>query len=145
MLVKGAGGISVSVEARYDGQPEIRIKRWAWDRMCWDPHAAESEYNDAGYYGGVLWKDYDDALTMELAQLVTAPAEQLYEADVVVSYAKAFAVMDGRDFIAPHDVKQAVLPVLRHRVALAPELMISGQNVDQVLSSILQTVEAPRQ
>lgn len=63
----------------------------------------------------------------------------------LVRLAKAYAVIDGRDFIAPHDIKEAVLPVLRHRVALAPELVISGQNVDQVLTSIVQTIEAPRQ
>lgn len=63
----------------------------------------------------------------------------------LVRVAKAYAVMDGRDFITPHDVKSAVLPVLRHRVALAPELMISGQTVDNVLSTILASVEAPRQ
>ncbi|MFT5471102.1 MAG: MoxR-like ATPase [Verrucomicrobiales bacterium] len=63
----------------------------------------------------------------------------------LVRLAKAYAVLDGRDFIAPHDVKTAVLPVLRHRIALSPELLISGQHVDQVLTSIVQTIEAPRQ
>jgi len=62
----------------------------------------------------------------------------------LVRVAKAYAVMDGRDFITPHDVKSAVQPVLRHRVALAPELMISGQTVDHVLNTILNSVEAPR-
>jgi len=62
----------------------------------------------------------------------------------LVRVAKAYAVIDGRDYIVPHDVKLAALPVLRHRVALAPELMISGQTVDNVLSSILESIEAPR-
>jgi MoxR-like ATPase len=52
--------------------------------------------------------------------------------------------MDGRDYITPHDVKRAALPVLRHRVQLSPELLISGDSVDGVLQSILDTVEAPR-
>ena len=63
----------------------------------------------------------------------------------LVRMAKAYAVMDGRDFITPHDVKRAALPVLRHRIALAPELVINGQTVDLVLGSILDSVEAPRQ
>jgi MoxR-like ATPase len=34
--------------------------------------------------------------------------------------------------------------VLRHRVAIAPELAISGQTVDQVLETIIRSTEAPR-
>ena len=63
----------------------------------------------------------------------------------LVRIAKSYAVMDGRDFITPHDVKLATLPVLRHRISLAPELVINGQTVDIVLGSILDSVEAPRQ
>lgn len=62
----------------------------------------------------------------------------------LVRVAKALAVMDGRDFITPHDVKQAVLPVLRHRVVLSPESFMSGNTVDGVLLSLVDTVEAPR-
>jgi MoxR-like ATPase len=62
----------------------------------------------------------------------------------LVKTAKAFALLAGRIFVTPDDVKQAALPVLRHRVTLAPELSISGQKVDDVLTSLLRTVEAPR-
>jgi len=62
----------------------------------------------------------------------------------LVRVAKAYALMDGRTFITPGDVKRASLPVLRHRIALTPEVSISGQNVDQVLDSVLRSVEAPR-
>jgi MoxR-like ATPase len=62
----------------------------------------------------------------------------------LIRVAKAYAIMEGRDYITPHDVKRAALPVLRHRVQLAPELVISGDTVDGVLQSILDTVEAPR-
>ena len=63
----------------------------------------------------------------------------------LVRVAKAFAILQGRGFITPDDVKQAVLPVLRHRVALAPELAISGQQVDETILNIVRAVEAPRQ
>ena len=49
-----------------------------------------------------------------------------------------------RMFITPGDVKRAALPVLRHRIQLAPEVAISGQSVDQVLESVIRSVEAPR-
>lgn len=63
----------------------------------------------------------------------------------LVRIAKSFAFMAGRDYVIPDDVKTAALPVLRHRVQLAPELVISGQRVDDALTSIVSAVEAPRQ
>lgn len=57
---------------------------------------------------------------------------------------KAYAVLAGRSFVSPDDIKRAVLPVLRHRVAIAPELAISGQDVDSSLRSIIESVVAPR-
>lgn len=62
----------------------------------------------------------------------------------LVRAAKAYALLDGRDFISPHDVKRSVAPVLRHRVALTPDLLISGDSVDGVLESVVRTVDAPR-
>lgn len=63
----------------------------------------------------------------------------------LVRVAKAFAYMAGRDFVVPDDIKQSALPVLRHRVQLAPELAISGQKVDDAILNIIAGVEAPRQ
>lgn len=68
ILVEGYGGIGVSVaEAMdYNGQPgiEVRIRRYSWDRLFFDPHSSETDFSDAGYLGAVLWMDYDDALAM---------------------------------------------------------------------------------
>ena len=63
----------------------------------------------------------------------------------LVKIGKAFAVLQGRGFVIPDDIKNAALPVLRHRVQLTPEVAISGQNVDEVLRSIVESVPAPRQ
>lgn len=62
----------------------------------------------------------------------------------LVRTAKAFALLSGRTYVTPDDVKDAALPALRHRVALAPELAISGQQVDDILTGLLRTIEAPR-
>lgn len=62
----------------------------------------------------------------------------------LVQVAKAYAIMAGRDFVMPDDIKGASLPVFRHRVQVAPEVAISGQNVDDLLRSALESVEAPR-
>jgi len=62
----------------------------------------------------------------------------------LVRIGKAFAVMDGRDYVVPDDVKRVALPVLRHRVQLTPEVAISGQDLDEVLRGIVAHVPAPR-
>ncbi len=62
----------------------------------------------------------------------------------LIQVAKAFALIAGRDFVTPDDVKSASLPVLRHRVQLAPEIAITGQDIDSVLRDLVNSVEAPR-
>jgi MoxR-like ATPase len=63
----------------------------------------------------------------------------------LVRIGKAYAALDGRGFVTPDDIKRAALPVLRHRVQLTPEIAISGQDVDDVLQAIVESVPAPRQ
>jgi MoxR-like ATPase len=63
----------------------------------------------------------------------------------LIRAARAVALMAGRDFVTPDDVKLVVLPVLRHRMVLAPELELEGQTADVVLHQLTQQVEAPRQ
>jgi MoxR-like ATPase len=57
--------------------------------------------------------------------------------------ARAGAVLEGRDYVTPDDVKARVLPVLRHRVTLAPELEVEGRTVDELLAVILSRVPVP--
>ena len=63
----------------------------------------------------------------------------------LVRAARAAALMAGRDFVTPDDIKSVALPALRHRLLLAPELELEGHTTDQVLTSLLASVEAPRQ
>ena len=63
----------------------------------------------------------------------------------LVRAARAQAVLSGRDFVTPDDVREVAKPALRHRIALAPELQIEGQDADQVLHALLAKVDAPRQ
>ncbi|HLM53071.1 MAG TPA: MoxR family ATPase [Pseudoxanthomonas sp.] len=62
----------------------------------------------------------------------------------LVRAARAQAVLQGRDFVTPDDVREIAKPVLRHRIVLAPELQIEGQSPDDVLHALLAKVEAPR-
>ncbi|UCD67776.1 MAG: MoxR family ATPase [Betaproteobacteria bacterium] len=62
----------------------------------------------------------------------------------LVRSARSLALMQGRSFVTPDDIKCMALPSLRHRIALAPEFEIEGQSTDQVLTRLLEEVEAPR-
>ena len=62
----------------------------------------------------------------------------------LVRAARGHALLAGRDFVTPDDVKAVALPALRHRVTLAPELEIESQSTDTTLKALLNKVEAPR-
>ncbi len=57
---------------------------------------------------------------------------------------QAAALLDGRAFVVPDDVKALAPPVLRHRVVVAPELELEGVTADQALHSLIERVDAPR-
>ncbi|UNU11287.1 AAA family ATPase [Xanthomonas translucens] len=63
----------------------------------------------------------------------------------LIRAARAQAVLSGRDFVTPDDIRDIAKPALRHRIALSPELQIEGQNADDALGALLAKVEAPRQ
>ncbi|MBI3790866.1 MAG: MoxR family ATPase [Gemmatimonadetes bacterium] len=58
--------------------------------------------------------------------------------------ARAAAVLAGRDYVTPDDVKERVAPALRHRITLAPELEVEGRTADDVLAAILLRIDAPK-
>jgi len=58
--------------------------------------------------------------------------------------ARANAVMSGRDFVTPDDIKLMAQPVLEHRLILRPEFEIEGLTVGEVIQQILQQVAVPR-
>ncbi|HMO13613.1 MAG TPA: MoxR family ATPase [Pirellulaceae bacterium] len=57
---------------------------------------------------------------------------------------RTLAAFYGRDFVVPDDVVQIALPTLRHRVVLTAEAEVEGQNVDQLLTELIRSVEVPR-
>jgi MoxR-like ATPase len=58
--------------------------------------------------------------------------------------ARAAALLEGRAFVTPDDVKNYALPVLRHRIMVAPELEVEGRSADDVVNAILTRVPAPQ-
>jgi len=58
--------------------------------------------------------------------------------------ARARAAIDGRDFVIPDDVKQLAPALLRHRLILSPAAEIDGRVVEEVVTGIIEQIEAPR-
>ncbi len=65
-------------------------------------------------------------------------------ANMIATAARAYAAMQGRDYVIPDDVKFVALPALRHRVVLAPGAEIEGLVADGVIRQVLDQIPAPR-
>jgi len=63
----------------------------------------------------------------------------------LIQTAKAYALLNNRDFVTPSDIKGVALPVLRHRLLLHVDMEIEGVSIDRILSELLDDVNAPRQ
>ena len=62
----------------------------------------------------------------------------------LVRAARGNALLEGRHFVTPDDVKAIALPALRHRILLTADVELEGQTVDDVLLAVLNHVQAPR-
>lgn len=58
--------------------------------------------------------------------------------------ARAMAVIAGREFVTPDDVKSIAPAVLRHRIRIMPELEVEGRTADDVIGSVLSRVAVPQ-
>jgi MoxR-like ATPase len=65
-------------------------------------------------------------------------------AAMLATAARARAVLEGRDYVIPDDVKVLAIPALRHRVVLSPAAEIDGRKTDEVIQAVIEKVEAPR-
>ncbi len=62
----------------------------------------------------------------------------------IMNAAKAIAAMQGRDFVTPEDIREVVIPVLRHRIILSPDKEMEGVTEDDVINQIVQSMDIPR-
>jgi MoxR-like ATPase len=63
---------------------------------------------------------------------------------MLATAARARAVLQGRDYVIPDDIKALALPTLRHRVVLSPAAEVEARLPDQVVQGLIDQVEAPR-
>ena len=57
---------------------------------------------------------------------------------------RAFAVMQGQDFVTPDDIRHMAIPTLEHRVILRPEYEIEGMKISEVIERVFRSVAVPR-
>ncbi|MFD0931211.1 AAA family ATPase [Psychroflexus salinarum] len=62
----------------------------------------------------------------------------------ILKASKAFAAIQGRDFVTPEDVKLSLKPTLNHRIILSPEKEMEGTTPEQVIDLIQKSIEIPR-
>jgi MoxR-like ATPase len=62
----------------------------------------------------------------------------------VVQLARGHAVLAGRDFVTPEDIKAVAVPALAHRLVLRPEMWVRQVTGPDVAAEILATVPVPR-
>jgi MoxR-like ATPases len=55
----------------------------------------------------------------------------------LVRAARVVALMAGRDFVTPDDIKRIAFPALSHRIALAPDALLEGRNARDLLTAVV--------
>ena len=81
------------------------------------------------------------ALTREHPQLALGASPRAGIA--LVRAAQACAVLSGRDYVLPDDIRRMAIPVLAHRLILTPEARVRRQNVEQLLSALIASTPVP--
>lgn len=62
----------------------------------------------------------------------------------LLAAAKALALVRGKSYVTPDEIKRIAPPVLRHRLPLKPEAEMEGRNVDEVLEDVFRRIDVPR-
>lgn len=110
------------------------------------------EKADVGEYQDVVRSVFiEEPVVRYIAEIIQKTRKQpsLYlgasprAAVALMHAAKAFAALQGRDFVTPEDIKYLTPHVLRHRVILTPEKEMEGSRPDDIIAQILESVEVP--
>ena len=81
----------------------------------------------------------DSKIAQTCIALGASPRASMY----LVRAARARALLDGRDFATPHDVKRVATDVLRHRVVVTYEAEADGLRPESVIAAILDSIATP--
>ena len=62
----------------------------------------------------------------------------------LIAAARALALLRGRDYVLPQDIVDVAPDVLRHRLVLSYEALADGTSVEDLITKVVTTVQAPR-
>ena len=65
-------------------------------------------------------------------------------ANMLASASRAYAVLNGRDYVIPDDIKYLAPPTLRHRIVLSPSSEIEGLHPDEIVAEIIEQTPVPK-
>ncbi|KUF38280.1 MoxR family ATPase [Myroides marinus] len=81
-----------------------------------------------------------DTRTNPLLYLGASPRASI----AILNAAKGFAAINNRDFVTPEDIKEAAIPVLKHRIIVSPEREMEGVTANDIINQIIETIDIPR-
>ncbi len=61
----------------------------------------------------------------------------------LIRCARVWALLEGRDYVLPEDIKSLAYEILRHRIGLSYEAVSEGITTDMIIKNILDTVRIP--
>jgi len=62
----------------------------------------------------------------------------------LLNASKAYALLQGRDFVIPDDIKYMAVPVLQHRLILSPETEMEGRSAGTIVKRLIEKIEVPK-
>ena len=62
----------------------------------------------------------------------------------LLNASKAFALLQGRDYVIPDDIKYIAVPVLQHRLILSPETEMEGRSAGTIVKRLIEKIEVPK-
>lgn len=81
-----------------------------------------------------------DTRTNPLLYLGASPRASI----AILNAAKGFAAINNRDFVTPEDIKEAAIPVLKHRIIVSPEREMEGVTANDIINQIVESIDIPR-
>ena len=139
-----------------DQEQELRLLQRACERQAiYDPALVQPVVNEVELTG---FQSLVNEVIVEpqLLRYITAIVEKTRKSSALslgaspraslalLKAARAFAALEGRDFVTPEDIREVLYPVLAHRVILSPEKEMEGVSPEVVLRQLVESVEVPR-
>ncbi len=121
--------ISSTLEKIFNGSEVLEIRK-----SIQEVSVSESIYD---YVADIVFLTRQSEFTKKYLAIWASPRASIS----LIKSAKAFAFLQGRDFVIPEDIQEMIFPVLRHRIILSYEQIAEWMTTDEVIREILEHVE----